>query len=121
VELASLGEPLLKPSSSTVSIRSWFSLVRYVLYHPSCAVTKSDIQANDERTKGLGVPVLAVDYSNVEAVKSTLESNNIGTVIAALDSAAGAEPELALIKAADASSATKRFIPTGYGIKYTAE
>jgi hypothetical protein len=62
-----------------------------------------------------------IDYNNIDAIKGTLESNNIGTIITTLDSSAGADPELALIKAADMSSTTKRYIPNSWGIKHTPE
>jgi hypothetical protein len=62
-----------------------------------------------------------IDYSNIDAIRGTLESNKIDTIIATLNASAGADPELALIKAADMSSTTKRYIPSSWGIRHTPE
>lgn len=69
----------------------------------------------------MDVPALEVDYSNVEALRDILQSNNVSTVISTLDMIAGTESEMALIKAADLSSTTRRFIPSSWGLKYTPE
>jgi hypothetical protein len=82
-------------------------------------IAELDIQADDAKAKEMGVPIIAIDYNNVEAMKDTLESNNIGTIVASLETTTAPGPELSLVKAADASTVTKRFIPTTYGIKYT--
>ncbi|KAH7378891.1 hypothetical protein BKA64DRAFT_765783 [Cadophora sp. MPI-SDFR-AT-0126] len=77
---------------------------------------------NESKAKELGVPVLAIDYSDVEATKEVLQSNNITTVVSTLDTAkAGPDSEIALIKAADASTTTERYIPSFWGIRYTPE
>lgn len=64
------------------------------------------------------VPVIAVDYSNVNNLRAALEENQVHTVICALmvmDETAG-QSQINLIKAADKSSSTKRFIVSEYGI-----
>ncbi|GME61320.1 putative nmra-like family protein [Neofusicoccum parvum] len=64
------------------------------------------------------VPVIAVDYSNVNNLRTALEENQVHTVICALmvmDETAG-QSQINLIKAADKSSSTKRFIVSEYGI-----
>lgn len=79
------------------------------------------IQENQEKEKEIGVPIIAVDYSNVENVVNILESHNIDTLISTVDSNAGPGPELVLIQAAEQSSVTKRYIPCLWGIEYTKE
>ncbi|KAJ0122445.1 hypothetical protein J7T55_002958 [Diaporthe amygdali] len=65
-------------------------------------------------------PVFNVDYSDVDALKSFLEEHNVHTVISAFGITATslATSQLNLIKAADASSVTKRFIPSSFAIPY---
>jgi hypothetical protein len=65
--------------------------------------------------------VLAINYDDVDSIVSTLEENKIDTLISTLGSTFGVDPELALIKAADMSAVTKRYIPSFWGIKYTPE
>jgi hypothetical protein len=79
------------------------------------------MQENPDKEKEIGVPIVAVDYSSVESVINVLESHKIDTLISTVDSNAGPEPELVLIKAAEKSKATKRYIPCLWGIEYTKE
>lgn len=65
--------------------------------------------------------MLAIDYSNIDAIVRVLEENKIDTVISTLGSEAGIDAELALIEAASKSSTTNRFIPSNWGLKYTPE
>ncbi|KAF5011692.1 hypothetical protein FDECE_2201 [Fusarium decemcellulare] len=58
---------------------------------------------------------------SVEDLISILEENNVDTVISALGGLAPPEAEKALIHAAEASSVTRRFIPSVSGIKYRRE
>ncbi|KAM3064943.1 hypothetical protein ACMFMG_011230 [Clarireedia jacksonii] len=78
-------------------------------------------QADDEKAKEIGAPIIAVDYNSPDAIASILEQNNIVTVISALSSQSLPEQELNLIAGADKSSVTKRYIPSMWGIKYTEE
>jgi len=68
-------------------------------------------------------PVFTVDYSDVGALTSFLEEHNVHTIISAFGITATslATSQLNLIKAADASSATKRFIPSSFAIPYPEE
>lgn len=66
-------------------------------------------------------PVVKVDYTDSVSLTATLESYNIGTVISTMQIMLSAEPELNLVRAAEASSCTKRFIPSSWGIPYTQE
>ncbi|KAK0374324.1 hypothetical protein CLIM01_08314 [Colletotrichum limetticola] len=65
-------------------------------------------------------PTFEVDYSNVDALKAFLEEHDIHTVISAFGITATslATSQLNLIKAADLSSATKRFIPSSFAMRY---
>ncbi|KAK0730249.1 hypothetical protein B0H67DRAFT_526937 [Lasiosphaeris hirsuta] len=75
--------------------------------------------ANPALEAEIGVPILAVDYSDVEAVAKVLNDNNIHTVVSgiAMHSVDGTEPhEKNLIRAADLSDATKRIISSDWGV-----
>ncbi|KAL6411925.1 hypothetical protein AUP68_04305 [Ilyonectria robusta] len=74
------------------------------------------IQAETE----VGVPALAVDYTNIDSIREVLEKNNIHTVISCVnyEGDALAVAQLNLIKASTNSSTTKRFIPSTFGIAY---
>ncbi|KAF2846929.1 NAD(P)-binding protein [Plenodomus tracheiphilus IPT5] len=72
-------------------------------------------------SKELGAPILAVDYSDHSSLVSILQSNSIDTIISTMSSKAEADPELSLIKAADGSIVTKRYIPSIWSIRYTDE
>ncbi|EOO02461.1 putative nmra-like family protein [Phaeoacremonium minimum UCRPA7] len=74
-------------------------------------------QSNPALEAELDVTVLAVDYSNINAVTKTLEQHNVHTVISALSLLPfnGPPKEVELIRAADASKTTKRFIPSDWG------
>jgi len=65
--------------------------------------------------------VLAIDYTNVNSIVEVLEDHKIDTLISTLGSMSGQDPELALIEAANKSESTKRYIPSTWGLKYTAE
>ncbi|KAH7120008.1 hypothetical protein B0J11DRAFT_73474 [Dendryphion nanum] len=78
-------------------------------------------EANEAKSAEIGAKILATDYSSVESVTKVLEDNKIDTVISTLGSFAGPDPEHTLIKASDASSVTKRYIPSTWGISYTPE
>ncbi|KAF4991126.1 hypothetical protein FDECE_14142 [Fusarium decemcellulare] len=78
----------------------------------------------------LGVRILPADYGSVEALASTLEANRVHTVISTinpiLEPSSGTKdgrlaPELALIKAAEKATTTKRYIPSVWGTRYADE
>ncbi|OOF98860.1 hypothetical protein ASPCADRAFT_394218 [Aspergillus carbonarius ITEM 5010] len=66
---------------------------------------------------------LTVDYTNVSELTSTLETNQIHTVISAFAVAGNslATSQLNLIEAAVQSKTVQRFIPSGYAIPYPKE
>ncbi|KAF5603984.1 transcriptional activator Mut3p [Fusarium pseudocircinatum] len=68
-----------------------------------------------------GAKVLSVDYTNPDELAATLEANGIETVISTINSMDDVSAELSLIKAADKSTSTKRFIPSIWGVKYTED
>ncbi|PYI05406.1 NAD(P)-binding protein [Aspergillus sclerotiicarbonarius CBS 121057] len=63
---------------------------------------------------------LTVDYTNIPELASTLETNQIHTVISAfaVEGHSLATSQLNLIEAAIQSKTTQRFIPSGYAIPY---
>ncbi|WYZ42347.1 hypothetical protein EsH8_VI_000046 [Colletotrichum jinshuiense] len=79
---------------------------------------------NPDFEKQLGASIIVVDYTNIEATTKALEDNNVHTVISAINMMPppGETPqEFELIRAADASKTTKRFISSGWGIPHTEE
>lgn len=67
----------------------------------------------------IGAPILAVDYTSVDALVTVLEAHQIHTVISgiAMHSMDGTRPhEVELIRAADKSKATKRLVSSEWGI-----
>lgn len=73
---------------------------------------------NPELEAEIGVPIIPVDYSDVDATVKVLEDNNVDTVVSgiAMHSADGSTPnEFELIRAADLSKTTRRLISSGWG------
>ncbi|KAI9155083.1 Oxidoreductase BOA1 [Paramyrothecium foliicola] len=66
--------------------------------------------------------VVAVDYANVEALVATIEAHNVHTIISSLpiDNDDSGQAQLNLIEAADKAKCTKRFLPSEFGMVYTA-
>jgi hypothetical protein len=62
-----------------------------------------------------------VDYDKLETIVSVLEQNKIETIISAVNGQSPVEHELNLVKAADKSSMTRRYIPNIWGIQCTEE
>jgi hypothetical protein len=70
----------------------------------------------------LGCCVATVDYSNVDSLARTLEEANVEVVISAVNNISGDNSsEINLIRAAEDSKTTKRFIPSYFGTPYTNE
>lgn len=70
------------------------------------------------------MPIVPVDYSDVDAIMKVLEDNNIDTVVSgiAMHSADGSAPkEIELIRAADLSKVTKRLISSEWGVPLKVE
>ncbi|KAI8649652.1 NmrA domain-containing protein [Fusarium keratoplasticum] len=66
--------------------------------------------------------VEVVDYSNVNGLTSVLEKNAVHTVISVVNNITGDNSsEVNLINAAKMSKATKRFIPSYFGARYSPE
>ncbi|KAF5227773.1 hypothetical protein FANTH_14679 [Fusarium anthophilum] len=78
---------------------------------------------NSKLSTELGVPIIAVDYTDVDALAKILEDNKIDVVISALTmlpSPNGDGPyEIELIRAADKSVTTKRFISSDWTFPVT--
>ncbi|KAH6723529.1 hypothetical protein BKA61DRAFT_727416 [Leptodontidium sp. MPI-SDFR-AT-0119] len=79
-------------------------------------------KADPELEAKIGVPIIGVDYGNVAALTKSLEENKVHTVISILKhSKEGGDPDVNLIKAADASNTTKRYMPSEWGVPLTPE
>lgn len=67
----------------------------------------------------LGCPVIAVDYDDVNALQATLEEHQIHTVISALalHVVGVGKSQINLIKAADKSRPTERFITSNWAVR----
>ncbi|KAF4462549.1 NAD(P)-binding, partial [Fusarium albosuccineum] len=76
-------------------------------------------RANPTAQKEIGVPLISVDYANVDDLVSTLQSHNVNTVISTITTLGDNEPELNLIKAAEKSQITKRFVPSYWATDYS--
>ncbi|KAH8691252.1 hypothetical protein BGW36DRAFT_363589 [Talaromyces proteolyticus] len=92
------------------------------------ATKKHDVKifsrkSNPELESALGVAVIPVDYSDVDSLTKILEDLDIHTVISALSNYNDAEdnspPEVELIRAADASTTTKRMISSVWSAPYS--
>ncbi|KAF6822214.1 nmrA-like family protein [Colletotrichum musicola] len=70
-----------------------------------------------------GVHFLAVDYKDIDAASKTLESNNIDTVISAMGviTAETSASQVQLVKAANKSSTTRRFVVSAYDMEHKRE
>ncbi|KAI3528402.1 hypothetical protein CSPX01_16237 [Colletotrichum filicis] len=77
--------------------------------------------ANPEKEAEIGARIISVDYSDINQLRSTLETFSISTVISTLTSSLGIESELNLIQAASKSVVTRRYIANVWGITYTPE
>ncbi|KAM6525801.1 hypothetical protein FALCPG4_011336 [Fusarium falciforme] len=68
-----------------------------------------------------GIPVIAIDYTDVDSMTKVLEDNKIDTVISTLFVTLDGKPQVNLVHAAEASKYTRRFIPSIWGIPYSRE
>ncbi|CCF43457.1 hypothetical protein CH063_03078 [Colletotrichum higginsianum] len=70
-----------------------------------------------------GVQYLPVNYANVEATGKALEENKIGTVISAMSvmSPEVSAAQVNLVKAAQKSNSTRRFVVSAYDMMYTRD
>ncbi|KAM0468511.1 hypothetical protein ACHAP7_010809 [Fusarium lateritium] len=97
------------------------SVVEAILADGKFEVVILSRKVDPELEKTLGVRIVAVDYSNPDAIATLLEENHINTVISGLSSHAPTEHESNLIQAASRSSITKRYIPSAWGCKFRPE
>ncbi|KAI8717075.1 NmrA domain-containing protein [Fusarium sp. LHS14.1] len=68
-----------------------------------------------------GIPIIAIDYTDIDSMTKVLEDNKIDTVISALFVTFDGKSQVDLIHAAEASKHTRRFIPSIWGIPYSRE
>ncbi|KAH7215628.1 hypothetical protein DER44DRAFT_856163 [Fusarium oxysporum] len=78
-------------------------------------------KANPALEKELGTRILPIDYSDPDTIATLLEDNHVDVVIAALGGRTPPEQEHGLIQAAAKSKATKRYIPSVWGVKWRPE
>ncbi|KAF4990599.1 hypothetical protein FGRMN_8358 [Fusarium graminum] len=73
--------------------------------------------------KATGTGTRGVDYFDIDALVSVLESEQVDTIISVLpiDNDESGQAQLNLIKAADQSKCTKRFLPSEFGMVYTKD
>ncbi|KAF5659154.1 SDR family [Fusarium circinatum] len=73
--------------------------------------------------KATGSETRAVNYSDIDALASLLESEHVDTVISMLpiDNDESGQAQLNLIEAAERSTCTKRFLPSEFGMVYTKD
>lgn len=71
----------------------------------------------------MGLPIVAVDYDDVDALQAVLEKHHIETVISALaiHLIGVGRSQINLIKAAEKASATKRFVASNWAARPSAE
>ncbi|KAL7762542.1 hypothetical protein ACKLNR_009077 [Fusarium oxysporum f. sp. zingiberi] len=72
---------------------------------------------NDGLAKELGASIIIVDYADADSLKDVLEENKVDTVLSALSSMPdqGTPPEVSLVRAAEASKVTRRFVASNWG------
>ncbi|KAK1758549.1 oxidoreductase BOA1 [Echria macrotheca] len=79
-------------------------------------------KASPETAARIGVrAVLAADYSDVDGLVKVLEDNGVHTLISTNSTLETADDELNIMKAAERSSVTWRYIPSIWGVKSTPE
>ncbi|KAL6406666.1 hypothetical protein AUP68_09467 [Ilyonectria robusta] len=82
--------------------------------HTAVVLSRKSTGAED-----LGLPIVEVDYESVDSLTEVLEKHNINTVIStlALHIHGVGEAQLKLIRAADKSSVTKRFVASSWAVR----
>ncbi|XEV04650.1 hypothetical protein FSHL1_009937 [Fusarium sambucinum] len=75
--------------------------------------------ANSALKAQIGIDILEVDYSNVEDLTQILVDNKVATIISTLFVTTDGSTQVNLVKAAEASQCTRRFIPSIWGIPYS--
>ncbi|PVH89453.1 NAD(P)-binding protein [Cadophora sp. DSE1049] len=80
-------------------------------------------RSQERQLDSSNVKYIKVDYSDIDSIATLLETNNIDTVLSAItmESSTTSQAQLNLILAAEKSIATKRFIPSEFGVIANAE
>ncbi|KAM5357234.1 hypothetical protein ACJZ2D_016475 [Fusarium nematophilum] len=78
---------------------------------------------NDALATELGAPIIVVDYDNVEGLTNVLQEHGFDTVVSALATlpTEGVQPEVNLVRAAEASKPTRRFVASNWGAPMASE
>ncbi|KAM5349009.1 hypothetical protein ACJ41O_008832 [Fusarium nematophilum] len=101
VEKDATGEFILSPDS-LVKVRSED--------RNSASNRRSFDRPDALKEKEIRVPIMEVNYSEVDALAKTLESDDVHTVISTIFTLEGSDPEIALIRSAEQSPATKQYL-----------
>ncbi|KAF4463330.1 NAD(P)-binding [Fusarium albosuccineum] len=97
------------------------SIVETLLANGNYKVIILARKANQVAQEAIEAPVIPLNYANVDDITSALEAHNVHTLISTIVTMNDVEPELNLIKAADKSATTKRFVPSYWATDYPAE
>lgn len=88
------------------------------LYTVKILSRKADAALSEE----LGVKMVTVDYLNVDDITKVLEAEGVHTLISNVFISDGVTPsQHNLIRAAEASTVTKRFVPNTFDVPYDEE
>lgn len=78
--------------------------------------------ANQDQARELGVDIVTVDYLDTDNITKVLEAESVHTLISNVFISDGVTPsQHNLIRAAEASSVTKRFVPSTFDVPYDEE
>ncbi|KAM5385476.1 hypothetical protein ACJZ2D_000675 [Fusarium nematophilum] len=74
---------------------------------------------SQSKTGSFSSRIVHMDYNDIDDIKRVLEENEVGTVISVLNIQVDATSEFNLIKAAEDSKTTCRYIPSIWGARYS--
>lgn len=125
--MAALGVALLMHSKMTQDTPPPSSLAQYAMilipikFHPrtNLSLLTNVICTQAAAEDKVGVPVVAVNYDDRTSLQTTLETHEIHTVISALalHIIGVGQAQINLIRAADKSKPTQRFISSSWAVR----
>jgi hypothetical protein len=112
-----------KSLSPTEALRFLFSAARQISFpqRSNSDVPNCDLKSDVQTSNAFGASILATDYDNVNSIVKQLETNDVDTVISTLGSTFGTDSGITIIKAAESSKKTTRYIPSIGGIPCSPE
>jgi hypothetical protein len=89
---------------------------------PAC-IMRSCLLYRKASTNSKGFTVLAADYDNIDATSKLLQVNNVTTLMCAIGvlNETASKSQLNLIKAAEKSHCTRRFVIASYDMQHLPE